>query len=507
MKKRNILILLAAAAGLASCNMDKMPYDAIPDSEALTSPTDFSNMREGLYTGLRSMVGGDYSAQTIQGDEFNAVNGFSNTLGDAYRWDFTNSYGTAESIYASYESLINRANFILQGYDKCDMSNTVLFTDAAKATMKTIKGECFFTRAYSLFYLAQYFCEDYEASTADEAQSGVSYRLDYNPSSDKSTYPSRNTLNETVKQIKADLDSAAAYITTAGTPASPRITVDAVTALRARLALWQDDYAAAAKYASSLIEEGNYALCEVDADLEDMWQQDGGMESIVQFAIASSSEGASQLGVRYLPYNTDGIPDYIPTQSTIDLFSDDDFRKSVYFAETTVTTSTGTSGDVYVFNKFIDHTRVWSEIGAQAEGFRFVIEPKMFRIAEMYLIAAEAYAQAGDLTNANKYLKELQENRIMDLDYKDYTSKNTFMAELRNEREREMMGEGTRLFDLKRWHLGVKRGTPQQSDLCNLPGSTTTTALDKTATDYRLVWPIPKSETDANPNVKQNPGY
>ena len=506
MKKRNILILLAAVAGLASCDMDKMPYDSIPDTEALTTPTDFSNMREGLYTGLRSMVGGDYSVQTIQGDEFNAVNGFSNSLGDAYRWDFTNSFGNASSIYGSYQMLINRANFIIQGYDKCDMSNKVLFTESALATIKVIKGEAFYTRAYSLYYLAQYFCADYEASTADAANSGVSYRLDYNPSSDKSTYPGRNTLNETVKQIKADLDSAAVYLTTNGSAGSPRLTVDAITALRARLALWQDDYAAAAQYATEVINTGNYSLCEVDADIEDMWQQDGALESIVQFAVATS-EGASQLGVRYLPYSANSIPDYIPTQATVDLFSDDDFRKSVYFAQSTITTAVGATGKVYLFNKYIDHTRIWSEIGSQSESYRFMIEPKMFRIAEMYLIAAEGYAQSGDLTKANKYLKALQENRIMDLDYQNYTSTNTFMAELRNEREREMLGEGTRLFDLKRWHMGVKRGKPQQDDLCNLPGSTTTTALDKAYGDVRMVWPIPKAEIDANPNVQQNPGY
>ncbi len=506
MKKRNILILLAAVAGLASCDMDKMPYDSIPDSEALQTPTDFSNMREGLYTGLRSMVGGDYSVQTIQGDEFNAVNGFSNTLGDAYRWDFTNSFGTASNIYGSYQTMINRANFLIDGYDKCDMSNTTLFTDAAKATIKIIKGEAFFTRAYSLFYLAQYFCADYEASTADAAHSGVSYRLDYNPSADKSTYPGRNTLNETVKQIKADLDSSAVYLTTEGSMGSPRLTVDAITALRARLALWQDDYAAAAQYASSLVESGTYSLCEVDADIEDMWQQDGALESIVQFAVASN-ESAPQLGIRYLPYSTNSIADYIPTQATVDLFSDDDFRKSVYFKETTLTTAAGATGKVFLFNKYIDHTRIWSEIGSQSESYRFMIEPKMFRIAEMYLIAAEAYAQAGDLTKANKYLKELEEMRIMDINYQDYTSTNTFMAELRKEREREMLGEGTRMFDLKRWHMGVKRGTPQQEDLCNLPGSTTTTALDKPYGDVRMVWPIPKAEIDANPNVQQNPGY
>ena len=130
----------------------------------------------------------------------------------------------------------------------------------------------------------------------------------------------------------------------------------------------------------------------------------------------------------------------------------------------------------------------------------------MFRIAEMYLIAAEAYAQAGDLTKAAKYLNALEAARIDGYTDQSFATKDALMMELRNERQREMVGEGQRIFDLKRWHMGMQRGVPQQEDLCMLPG-TATTALTKSANDPKWVWPIPKHETDANPKVKQNPGY
>ena len=66
-----------------------------------------------------------------------------------------------------------------------------------------------------------------------------------------------------------------------------------------------------------------------------------------------------------------------------------------------------------------------------------------------------------------------------------------------------MVGEGTRLFDLKRWHKNMERGEAQQEDLLLLPGPTTT-QLERPAGDNRFTWPIPKH---VNKKMVQNPGY
>ena len=70
----------------------------------------------------------------------------------------------------------------------------------------------------------------------------------------------------------------------------------------------------------------------------------------------------------------------------------------------------------------------------------------------MYLIAAEAYAKSGDLGQASLYLNDLEANRIEDFQERNYNSVDGFMTELKLERRRELLGEGMRLFDLKRWH-------------------------------------------------------
>ena len=74
------------------------------------------------------------------------------------------------------------------------------------------------------------------------------------------------------------------------------------------------------------------------------------------------------------------------------------------------------------------------------------------------------------------------------------------------ERQRELVGEGTRLFDIKRWHIDLRRGTPQNESLCLLPGPNTT-EMSVAADSPRLTWPIPKHEMDVNRAIVQNPGY
>ena len=93
MKKLSIILMSVLAVGFVSCDMDKEPYNAIPDTEALASPTDFENARVGLYSALRSSVANEafWISTDIQCDQFHAVDGFSNNLGDQYRWTHTAS--------------------------------------------------------------------------------------------------------------------------------------------------------------------------------------------------------------------------------------------------------------------------------------------------------------------------------------------------------------------------------------------------------------------------------
>lgn len=508
MKKYILFPLVALTMTIASCDMDKEPYDAIPDSEALQTPTDFKNMRVGLYSGLRTCIGSlsFYNAPDIQCDGFNAITGFSGSVNDMYTWNFAPSASYPSTVYASCQAIISRANFIIDGYNKCDMSNTNLFTPSAKATVGNIKGEAFFMRAFCLFELAQYFCADYEEATADAENSGVSYRLDYYPSSNAASYPARTTLRKTYKQITDDLDSAALYINTAGEASNYYVSVDAIKAVQARVALAMDDYNTAATKAVEVINSYNYTLASSSNAIQYLWWNDFDTESILKLSVTSTSDRAPQTGEIFLPYTTGSVPDYIPTQTTLNLYSANDRRIGTYFLKMPITTPAGATGVVLALNKYTDKGYLWEQ-NQQDEYSRFMIEPKVIRISEMYLIAAEAYTQLDNITKGARYLEEHESKRIANYVSPGFTRKADLMKEIQDERTREFIGEGMRLFDLKRWKLGVTRGEPQQENLCYMPGIVTTTRLSRQSTDNRMVWPIPQHEVDANPQIVQNPGY
>lgn len=89
----------------------------------------------------------------------------------------------------------------------------------------------------------------------------------------------------------------------------------------------------------------------------------------------------------------------------------------------------------------------------------------------------------------------------------DYSTVEKLRGAVREERNRELVGEGFRMHDLKRWEMNVVRGASQSPSLTK-PGADYG-ELEKPYNHSRALWPIPKTEIDANPQIKnqQNPGY
>ncbi|MEG2946080.1 MAG: RagB/SusD family nutrient uptake outer membrane protein, partial [Bacteroidales bacterium] len=129
-------------------------------------------------------------------------------------------------------------------------------------------------------------------------------------------------------------------------------------------------------------------------------------------------------------------------------------------------------------------------------GKYFVNMPKVLRLSEVYLIAAEAYANAGKLDKANLALNTLRAARIKNYGARNYGDLESFMKELRDDRFRELIMEGFRLSDLKRWNLGFER-TPQQ----NVLDGANESKLKVAAGDVEFTWPIPQHELDATGGV------
>ena len=76
---------------------------------------------------------------------------------------------------------------------------------------------------------------------------------------------------------------------------------------------------------------------------------------------------------------------------------------------------------------------------------------------------------------------------------------------IKNERLKELIGEGFRFYDLKRYGQGFSRSEAQNASVTTSNGLN----FELSAGNYRWQWPIPQAEIDSNPQIKdqQNPGY
>lgn len=496
MKKVILIFLVMMGLGFGSCDMDLNPYNKIPTDESLQSVSDFKNFRNGFYAYARGLFTGGYVIQPeIQADGLNAVIDYSNTYGGWYRWQFTAEDGNQ---WANFYYLISNCNLVLEkGYAL--MHN---FSATEQAELKQYLGEAYFMRALAYEELAVRFSKAY--TQCDPAQElGVSLVTKYVPSSNASTYPARSTLAETYKMITSDLDSAARYLTTPGKQNSGYATKDAVAALKARVALQMGNYAGAIAAAKPLVDGGAYPLVVDATGMNNMWAKDESTETIFQPIFKPGQMGNETGGI--LVDKSLGAtkinPDFIPTKTVLDLYDkENDLRFGVYFKEASMTFSSG-KVDLYYCSKWPGHAD-WNRNPSTS----FMNMPKVLRIAEMYLILAEAYNESGDAGNALVYLNALKSKRIIGYTNEAYSG-TALTKEIQNERQRELYMEGYRLWDLKRYGEGISGRVPQDGTYVYLDGNSNTTNLSKAAADFRFVWPIPAHETNVNPQMDQNDGY
>jgi hypothetical protein len=123
----------------------------------------------------------------------------------------------------------------------------------------------------------------------------------------------------------------------------------------------------------------------------------------------------------------------------------------------------------------------------------------MFRLADAYLMYAEAHLRGGGgtLTTSVDYINLLRERAYGDTSG-NITSADLTLDFILDERARELYWECHRRTDLIRFNQFSENGVwPWKG---NVPGGTTTSS-------FRDVFPIPTSDLSANPNLEQNPGY
>ena len=126
------------------------------------------------------------------------------------------------------------------------------------------------------------------------------------------------------------------------------------------------------------------------------------------------------------------------------------------------------------------------------------------RLSETYLNAAEAAVKNGDATKAAKYLKAIALRGNP-----DYTMPaKVTLDDVLEERRKELIGEGHRMFDLLRNNLRVIR-INETDDMMKevVHFADEKTSMDFDRNYYRTILPIPQREINANSNIVQTPEY
>jgi hypothetical protein len=244
----------------------------------------------------------------------------------------------------------------------------------------------------------------------------------------------------------------------------------AVIALLARVYLYNHDWINAEKEASYVINSGIYSL---NGNLNSVFQINSN-ETIWQLRPVNPNRNTWE-GYQIIPGSSNSAPTYLLTSALVNSFEPDDARKIAWVQARVFANQT-----IYYPFKYKVNT------GSILKEYYVVL-----RLAELYLIRAEARAQQNNLSDAQADLNIIR-NRAGLLNT-IANSKATLLSAIEQERRIELFAEcGHRWFDLKR----TKRADAVLGPL-------------KLATwlETDTLWPIPQSQILLNSALTQNPGY
>jgi starch-binding outer membrane protein, SusD/RagB family len=461
--KRKILFSLVLILLLnASCKKFievKPPVTSLSANTVFTSDATAKAAMIGIYTNMiqssSTALSGDQSITFLTGlasDEFlnygtlqDQIDFFENALlpGNAHvagRWSEFYKY-----IYAS--------NAIIAG-----LENSVGVSDPVK---KQLQGEARFIRAFSYFYLVNLY-GDVPIVT------GIDYLVN--------STVSRSPVADVYTLIINDLKEAQGLLTPAYPVAEKtRPNKFTATALLARAYLYSGDWAKAEAEATSVITSGTYTL---ESNLNNVFLKTS-QEAIWQLEPINNSFDSYD-GLYFILTSAPGAFVTVSLRNTlVTAFQPTDGRRINWVA-----TRTGTPTYYYAFKYKI---RMTTTAGLHSEYLT------VFRLAEQYLIRAEARAQQNNIAGAQADINTIRSRAFGAPNPTTANDKPTLLTAIEQERRLELFAEfGHRWFDLKRWNRA-------DAVLASIKPNWQ-------STDTLL--PLPQQEMNRNPNLRpQNAGY
>ena len=502
---------------LTSCTKDlnRLPFVEVTSATVFNDPASFKEALAKLYAGLAvsgqqgpagkpDIAGIDegfsqYLRQYFQTEELptdEAVIGWSDgTLPELHRMTWTSSNEFIGAMYSRIYYQISLVNeFLRQTTD-----DKLKLYGATDPNIKTYRAEARFLRALSYSHAIDLFGNVPFATDANPVGAFLPPQI--------SRTDLFNYVESELKAIESDLvdpkkneygraDKAAAwtllaklYLNAQVYTGTPRFT-DCVTYCNKVIS---GGYALSPNYQNLFLTDNNtspeiiFPIVFDGANIR-TW---GGMTYLVHAPIGGSMK-ASDFGV------DGGWGGLRTTSAFVSLFKDSIDTRNMFYknGQNLEITNISSFSDGYAIAKY----KNVSSKGVPGSSLSFPdTDFPMFRLADVYLMYAEAVLRGGtggDNATALGYFNQVRQRA-----YKN-TSGNVATLNLDmilDERGRELVWEGQRRTDLIRFgkftggnYLWAFKG--------NVP-------TGKAVEDYRVLYPIPAADLIANPTLKQNPGY
>jgi len=521
-------LLLAGILLISSCSdfLDRNPLSEISNESFWNTETDATAALTGCYSGWFYM------------DDIIYLDCVSDNSYNPFSWEGYQVQATGMATptdygysYFSFENIVKCNNF-LANIDRPEMDEDL---------RARYKAEAKFLRAWRYFLIVTLYGDAPLFTTV----------LDI-----KEANLPRDPKSKVIEFIIRELKEAAEDLPISYSGSNVgRVTRGAALALKARMEIFDGQYAACASTCEQIMKLGCYQLFP---DYTDMFKEENenNPEVILDVEYEETTYNSWVLGV-VPPASSGGWASLNPTQALVDAYECIDGKtieestlydpKEPYknrdprLAATIVYPGalyngaylnsidpTDPTGDYYAPygrsktgyypRKYVDDPTAFNDIWAT--GLNGIV----IRYAEVLLTYAEAKIESSEsetIDDEEVYtaINDVRNRAGMpDVDRTEYSTKSKLRELIRRERRVELALEGIRWFDICRWKIGeeVMPGPVYGALLGTVNPDTGALGL----TDERIfvetrifdpaknyLWPIPQSVIDATPAIAQNPGY
>ena len=453
-------VLLAGA--ITSCSKDNLEPTLAQSKAVEGSINTVGDVKGLLYGAYNRMTGsGYYGRDFIIWGEIRSDNAYSNGNSGRFVGDgqmiYTNTFA---GFWATAYTAISSCNIII-GLNPANISG-----DADM--LAHYQGQAYTLRALHHFNLLQYYGQEHNGDTEGL---GVPYIKIYK---DSDFAPARGTIIENKADIYADLDMAITLMDPSLDNISRQfVSLYAAQAIKSRVAIYFGDWALAKTAAEAVISSGRYSIATA-AGFADTYRTDNPDNWIFELAF-SSVDNANINGLAQI-YRGASYGDISGLQDLLDQYEPGDVRAA---AEMIGPDTSKVGRPVTNLGKF--------------PSLDYSDEVPVIRYEEVILNLAEALFEINNADpNALTRLNSIVAERGAGLTPYATVTK----ANLLKERRKEFAFEGLRFMDLIR--------TGQDIPLVS-PGQQTHGGPDYGT--FKMAFPIPLAEMQANPNMVQNDGY